>query len=251
MTGFVKPIWEATHMPATSLEVKNLSAGYGPTLVLENVSFSVPAGKRLTILGRNGMGKTTLLSSLMGLNRRYGGEIWVGGSDVASLKSSERARRGIGLVPQTRDIFRSLTVEENLLVGIKDRPKSAIQEAYDMFPRLNERRRNLGWQLSGGEQQMLSTARTILGRPSVLLLDEPLEGLAPVICDELMAAFTRLASSGEMTILLVEQRLESALDFAEDVIILERGRIVWQGTSDALRAEQGLVEHYIGVGSLH
>ena len=134
---------------------------------------------------------------------------------------------------------------------MKDRPRSVIQEAYDMFPRLHERRSNLGWQLSGGEQQMLSTARTILGRPSVLLLDEPLEGLAPVICEELMAAFTRLASSGEMTILLVEQRLESALDFAESVLILERGRIAWQGTSEALRADQGLVEHYIGVGSLH
>lgn len=238
-------------MPAALLEVRGLSAGYGPTLVLENLSFAVPAGARLTILGRNGMGKTTLLSSLMGLNRRYGGEILVDGSDVASLKSSERSRRGIGLVPQTRDIFRSLTVEENLLVGLKDRPKEAIQEAYDMFPRLLERRRNLGWQLSGGEQQMLSTARTILGKPSILLLDEPLEGLAPVICDELMAALTRLAATGEMTVLLVEQRLESALDFADGVMILERGKIVWRGTSEALRADQALVEHYIGVGSLH
>jgi branched-chain amino acid transport system ATP-binding protein len=238
-------------MPAASLDVKNLSAGYGPTIVLEDVSFSVPAGARLSILGRNGMGKTTLLSTLMGMNRRYGGEILVGGQNLSSLKSSERARLGMGLVPQTRDIFRSLTVEENLIVGIKDRPRSAIQEAYDMFPRLFERRNNLGWQLSGGEQQMLSTARTILGKPSVLLLDEPLEGLAPLICEELMAAFTRLASSGEMTIVLVEQRLESALDFAEGVLILERGRIVWQGTSEALRADHGLIEHYIGVGALH
>ncbi len=220
-------------------------------MVLENVSFSVPAGARLSILGRNGMGKTTLLSSLMGWTKRYGGAIRLDGTDVAGSKSSDRALKGIGLVPQTRDIFRSLTVEENLLVGIKDRPRSVIQEAYDMFPRLHERRRNLGWQLSGGEQQMLSTARTILGRPSVLLLDEPLEGLAPVICDELMAAFTRLAASNEMTILLVEQRLESALDFADSVMILERGQIVWQGTSEALRSDHGLVEHYIGVGSFH
>jgi len=238
-------------MPAASLEVRNLSAGYGPTIVLEDLSFSVPAGARLSILGRNGMGKTTLLSTLMGLNRRYGGEIIVGGKDLSSLKSSERARQGVGLVPQTRDIFRSLTVEENLIVGIKERPRSVIQEAYDMFPRLYERRANLGWQLSGGEQQMLSTARTILGKPSLLLLDEPLEGLAPVICEELMAAFTRLADSGEMTVLLVEQRLESALDFAESVLILERGRIVWQGASQALRDDHALVEHYIGVGSLH
>jgi branched-chain amino acid transport system ATP-binding protein len=238
-------------MPAASLEVRNLSAGYGPTIVLEDVSFSVPSGARLSIFGRNGMGKTTLLSTLMGMNRRYGGEILVDGRDLSSLKSSERAHQGVGLVPQTRDIFRSLSVEENLIVGIKDRPRSVVQEAYDMFPRLYERRNNLGWQLSGGEQQMLSTARTILGKPSVLLLDEPLEGLAPVICEELMTAFTRLASSGEMTVLLVEQHLESALDFAETVLILERGRIVWQGASETLRSESGLIEHYIGVGSLH
>lgn len=238
-------------MPAESLEVRHLSAGYGPTLVLEDISFSVRAGARLSILGRNGMGKTTLLSSLMGLTKRYGGEILLDGKDVAGLKSCDRAMRGMGLVPQTRDIFRSLTVEENLLAGLKSRPRGAIEEAYEMFPRLRERRRNLGWQLSGGEQQMLSTARTILGRPAVLLLDEPLEGLAPVICDELMAAFTRLASGGDMTILLVEQRIESALDFADSVMILERGRIVWQGTSAALRADEDLVEHYIGVGSLN
>jgi branched-chain amino acid transport system ATP-binding protein len=238
-------------MPAASLEIKDLSAGYGPTVVLEGISLAVPAGSRLALLGRNGMGKTTLLSSLMGMNRRYGGAILLDGTDVAGLRSSERARRGLGLVPQTRDIFRSLTVEENLLVGIKDRPRSVIAEAYAMFPRLKERRSNLGWQLSGGEQQMLSVARTILGRPSVLLLDEPLEGLAPVICEELMAVFTRLAGSGEMTILLVEQRLESALDFAQSVLILERGTIAWQGDVEALRTDHALVERYIGVGGLH
>ncbi|MDR7034962.1 ABC transporter ATP-binding protein [Mesorhizobium sp. BE184] len=238
-------------MPAASLEVKGLSAGYGPTVVLEDVSFAVPPGSRMAVLGRNGMGKTTLLASLMGMNRRYGGAILLEGDDVAALRSSERARRGLGLVPQTRDIFRSLTVEENLLVGIKDRPRSAIAEAYKMFPRLRERRRNLGWQLSGGEQQMLSVARTILGRPSVLLLDEPLEGLAPVICEELMAAFTQLAAGGEMTILLVEQRLESALEFAQTVLILERGTIAWQGRAETLRADPTLVERYIGVGELH
>lgn len=161
------------------------------------------------------------------------------------------SRRGVGLVPQTRDIFRSLTVEENLLAGIKDRPRNVIEEAYAMFPRLKERRRNLGWQLSGGEQQMLSTARAILGRPSLLLLDEPLEGLAPVICDELMEALTLLASRGDMTIVLVEQRLEAALDFAQTVLLLERGRAVWSGTSAELRANGGLIENYIGVGTLH
>jgi branched-chain amino acid transport system ATP-binding protein len=238
-------------MPAVSLDVSGLSAGYGPTIILENVSFSVPAGRRLSVLGRNGMGKTTLLTALMGMNRRYSGEIRLGGTDVTALNSAARAMAGLGLVPQAREIFKSLTVEENLFVGLKNRPRSAISEAYEMFPRLAERRRNLGWQLSGGEQQMLSTARTILGRPSVLLLDEPLEGLAPVICDELMAVLTRLADSGEMTILFVEQRLESALAFAEQVLVLERGRIAWAGESDALRSDHGLIERYIGVGALH
>ncbi|MBD3846056.1 ABC transporter ATP-binding protein [Bosea sp. SSUT16] len=238
-------------MPAAELEVRNLSAGYGQTHVLEDVSFSVPAGGRLSILGRNGMGKTTLLATLMGLTRHYAGSISLAGQDVTALRTTGRALGGIGLVPQTREIFKGLTVEENLFVGLKGRPRQAIEEAYALFPRLQERRRNLGSQLSGGEQQMLATARTILGQPSILLLDEPLEGLAPVICDMLMAAFTQLAASGAMTILFVEQRLESALDFAEDVIILERGRIVWSGTSAALRADGDVLERYVGVGGLH
>jgi branched-chain amino acid transport system ATP-binding protein len=238
-------------MPAAELDIRNLSAGYGQTHVLEDVSFSVPAGGRLSILGRNGMGKTTLMASLMGLTRRYAGSISLGGQDVTALGTAARAHGGIGLVPQTREIFKGLTVEENLFAGLKGRPRSAIEEAYALFPRLGERRRNLGSQLSGGEQQMLATARTILGQPSVLLLDEPLEGLAPVICDMLMEAFGRLAASGTMTILFVEQRLESALAFAEDVIILERGRIVWSGRPDALRADAEVLERYIGVGGLH
>ncbi|MGO4403493.1 ABC transporter ATP-binding protein [Bosea sp. RAF48] len=238
-------------MPAATLDVRALSAGYGQTHVLEDVSFSVPAGGRLSILGRNGMGKTTLMASLMGLTRRYAGSISLGGTDITALGTAARAHSGIGLVPQTREIFKGLTVEENLFAGLKGRTRSAIEEAYALFPRLHERRRNLGSQLSGGEQQMLATARTILGQPSVLLLDEPLEGLAPVICDMLMEAFTRLAGSGAMTILFVEQRLESALDFAEDVIVLERGRIVWSGKPAALRADAAVLERYVGVGGLH
>ena len=238
-------------MPAADLDVRNLSAGYGQTHVLEDVSFAVPAGGRLSILGRNGMGKTTLMASLMGLTRRYAGSIRLGEQDVTALGTAARAHGGIGLVPQTREIFKGLTVEENLFAGLKGRPRSAIEEAYALFPRLGERRRNLGSQLSGGEQQMLATARTILGQPAVLLLDEPLEGLAPVICDMLMEAFGRLAGSGAMTILFVEQRLESALAFADDVIILERGRIVWSGKPGALRADADVLERYIGVGGLH
>jgi len=238
-------------MPATPLEVENLSAGYGPTRVLEGVSFSVPAGARLAVLGRNGMGKTTLLATLAGQAKRYDGQIRLGSADVTTMPSAARAHQGLGYVPQARCIFPTLTVEENLFVGLKGRPKTAIEEAYQMFPRLKERRRNLGNQLSGGEQQMLSTARSILGRPSVLLLDEPLEGLAPVICEELMAAFAELAKTGDMTILLVEQRIQSALDFADHVIILERGRLAWNGTPEALSADHDAVERLLGVGGLH
>ncbi|MGI2035441.1 ABC transporter ATP-binding protein [Rhizobium panacihumi] len=238
-------------MPAAPLEVIKLSAGYGPTRVIEDVSFSVPAGERLAVLGRNGMGKTSLFATIAGQTRRYGGEIRLGGQDIAAQPSAARALSGIGYVPQTRDVFPSLTVEENLFVGLKNRPKSAVEEAYAMFPRLKERRTNLGSQLSGGEQQMLSTARTILGQPSVLLLDEPLEGLAPVICEELMAAFSLLAQSGETTILLVEQRIQSALEFADRVMIMERGRIAWTGTPQALSGDHDVVDRLLGVGGLH
>ncbi|SDP88378.1 ABC transporter ATP-binding protein [Phyllobacterium sp. OV277] len=237
-------------MPAAQLEVKNLSAGYGPTRVIENITFAAEAGSRVAVLGRNGVGKTTLFATLAGQTKRYEGTIKLGDSDLTALESAARARNGLGFVPQSRAIFPSLTVEENLFVGLKGRPRSALQEAYDMFPRLYERRANSGSKLSGGEQQMLSTARTILGRPSLLLLDEPLEGLAPVICEELMAAFSRLASSGEMTILLVEQRIQSALEFAERVIILERGRIVWDGSSDQLSKDRDTVDQLLGVASL-
>lgn len=197
------------------------------------------------------MGKTSLFATLAGQTRRFAGEINLGGQELSAKSSSDRARMGLGYVPQTRDIFPTLTVEENLLVGLKARPKSAISEAYDMFPRLKERRKNLGSQLSGGEQQMLSTARSILGEPSVLLLDEPLEGLAPVICEELMAAFHSLAQSGKMTIMLVEQRIQSALDFAEEAIVLERGQIAWKGSPKLLAADHATVERLLGVGGLH
>lgn len=238
-------------MPAAQLEVANLSAGYGQTRVVEDVSFTVPAGSRLAVLGRNGVGKTTLFATIAGQTRRYSGTIRLDGKELGNLESASRARSGLGYVPQARCIFPSLTVEENLLVGLKDRERTAIAEAYDMFPRLKERRRNLGSQLSGGEQQMLSTARTILGKPTVLLLDEPLEGLAPVICEELMAAFSKLAAAGDMTILLVEQRIQSALDFADHVLVLERGQIAWSGTPAELSTDPATVERLLGVGGLH
>jgi branched-chain amino acid transport system ATP-binding protein len=235
-------------MPAAALEITNLSAGYGPTRIIEGISFAVKAGDRLAVLGRNGMGKTTLLASLMGLTTRHGGEIRLGEQDLTAKRTSARADLGIGYVPQTRDIFASLTVEENLRTGLKGRPASALDEAYAMFPRLRERRGNYGKQLSGGEQQMLSMARTLLGKPSILLLDEPLEGLAPVICDELMALLVKLAATGEVTIILVEQQIERALAFADSVMVLERGRTSWTGTPDVLTADRALVDRLVGVG---
>ncbi|MBP0438695.1 ABC transporter ATP-binding protein [Tianweitania sediminis] len=238
-------------MPAATLHVNGLSSGYGRTVIVEDVSFSVPAGQRMAIIGRNGMGKTTLLSTLMGLTTHHAGTIAVEGAGVEKLSASRRAYAGLGYVPQTRDIFRTLTVEENLVSGLKGRAKTNLDEAYHLFPRLRERRRNLGWQLSGGEQQMLSTARALLGKPSVLLLDEPLEGLAPVICQELMAAFTELAKAGTTTILLVEQNLKTALAFAEEVLVMERGRIVWSGQSEALSSEPHLIDKFMGVAGVH
>ena len=234
-------------MPA-ALEINGLCAGYGPTRIIEDISFKVAAGDRLAVLGRNGMGKTTLLATLMGLTTRHGGSVGIGGEDVTAMRTSARVGRGIGYVPQTRDIFSSLTVEENLRTGLKGRPASALDEAYAMFPRLRERRGNYGKQLSGGEQQMLSMARTLLGKPQVLLLDEPLEGLAPVICDELMALLSTLAASKEVTIILVEQQIERALDFADSVMVMERGRTSWTGKPERLRSDRELVDRLVGVG---
>ncbi len=235
-------------MAAAALEVDRLSAGYGPTRIISELSFEVSAGGRLAILGRNGVGKTTLLATLMGLTTHQGGRIRAGGADITALKPSARAWSGIGYVPQTRDIFRSLTVEENLIAGLKGRDKAALEEVYALFPRLAERRSNFGQQLSGGEQQMLTLARTLLGKPSILLLDEPLEGLAPVICDQIMETVGQLAQSGEMTIILVEQQIERALDFAEAAMVIERGRAVWRGAPAELRADHALVDSLLGVG---
>lgn len=225
------------------LEAKGLTAGYGQTRIIEGISLSAPAGSRIALLGRNGVGKTTTLASLVGQTRRHAGTLTLDGIDLTELSASRRAELGLGYVPQTRDIFRSLSVEENLVTGLKGRPRAALEEAYAMFPRLKERRRNGGGALSGGEQQMLSVARALLGQPSVLLLDEPLEGLAPVICDQLMQVLTTL----KMTIILVEQQVDRALDFAEQVIFLERGRVMHQGAVADVRNDHALTERFLGV----
>lgn len=197
----------------------------------------------MALLGRNGVGKTTTLASIMGQTTRHAGFIHLGGEDLTSLKSSTRAAKGLGYVPQTRDIFPSLSVEENLVAGLKGRPRHELEEAYLLFPRLKERRRNPGVSLSGGEQQMLAIARTLLGQPKVLLLDEPLEGLAPVICDQLMVALASLS----MGILLVEQQIDRALDFCDSVVVLDRGHVVHRGGAKAFRGDSALMERHLGL----
>lgn len=233
-------------MTAASLDVAGLGAGYGQTRILDDIGFSIPPGGRLALLGRNGMGKSTLLATIAGQTRRYAGAIRLNGRDITHLDGSARALAGLGYVPQGRAIFKSLTVEENLLVGLKDRPRSAVGEAYDLFPRLGERRRNPAIRLSGGEQQMLTFARALLGEPSLLLLDEPLEGLAPAVSQELLAAIHQLAASKRTTVLLVEQQLAPALAFADAVLILERGHIAWCGTPAQLDSQT--INRLLGLG---
>ncbi len=233
------------------LHIQDLTAGYGPVQVLHGVNLSLTLGGRLALIGRNGVGKTTLLKAVMGLADVKSGQVRLDGQDITKWSARERAHAGIGYVPQTRDIFPSLTVEENLLAGLKGRARSALDEAYALFPRLAERRQNGGQQLSGGEQQMLSVARTLLGKPRLLLLDEPLEGLAPIICIELMRAFEHLTQDAGVAVLLVEQRVDDALRFAPQVVVLERGEVVLESESAALRQRQDLLERYVGVAGAH
>ena len=229
------------------LELDGLVAGYGPLTVLHSVSFSIAAGARTCLIGRNGVGKSTVLKSIMGLTDWRAGAVRWRGRDIARRSTVERARLGIGYVPQTRDIFPSLSVEENLIAGLRNRPKSGIERAYQLFPRLKERRNNGGAQLSGGEQQMLSVARTLLGEPQLLLLDEPLEGLAPIICEELIAAFDMLSHDEGVAILLVEQKVQEALAFAQQAIVLDHGAVVHAGHSTELLDDPAILDRYISV----
>jgi branched-chain amino acid transport system ATP-binding protein len=233
------------------LHIENLTAGYGAIQVLHGVNLSLASGGRLALIGRNGVGKTTLLKAVIGLADVKAGQVRLDGQDITKWSARERAHAGIGYVPQTRDIFPSLTVEENLLAGLKGRPRSALDEAYALFPRLAERRLNGGQQLSGGEQQMLSVARTLLGKPRLLLLDEPLEGLAPIICIELMRAFEHLAQDTGVAVLLVEQKVDDALRFAPRAMVLERGEVVHESSSAALSQRKDLLERYVGVAGAH
>ncbi|MDA7418398.1 ABC transporter ATP-binding protein [Xenophilus arseniciresistens] len=229
------------------LQVKAARAGYGPMTVLDGLTFEVGRGERLAMIGRNGVGKTTALRAVMGVIPLRGGAVLFEGEDVSRMSAHQRAERGLGLVPQTRDVFPSLSVEENLLAGLKRRPRAALQEAYELFPRLAERRRNGGNQLSGGEQQMLSVARALLGRPKLLLMDEPLEGLAPLIRQELLAAFRYMSQQTGIAVVIVEQQVEEALAYASRALILDHGAVVHDAPAEALAQDTGTLERWVGL----
>ena len=229
------------------LQLEAVVAGYGPTTVLNGLSFEMAAQERLAMVGRNGVGKTTALRAIMGLVPLRSGHVRFKGQDVSALAPHQRAALGLGYVPQTRDIFPSLTVEENLLAGLKRRSRSALDEAYALFPRLAERRRNGGAQLSGGEQQMLSVARALLGQPSLLLLDEPLEGLAPLIRQELLNAFRNLSQQTGIAVVIVEQQVDEALGYAERALILDHGAVVHSGGAAALLEDPETLERWVGM----
>jgi branched-chain amino acid transport system ATP-binding protein len=231
---------------STLLAVTRLRSGYGDAIVIDGCSLSINAGEAVALLGRNGVGKTTLLVTLMGLARvRGGGMQWMG-RDLARMRASERARVGIGWVPQEREIFSSLSVEENLTVTALPGPWS-LQRVYQLFPRLQERRKNFGNELSGGEQQMLAMGRALMLNPKLLLLDEPLEGLAPVIVEELCAAIRAMVDAEGQALILVEQHITQALSLTHRAIVLERGRIVHEGESEALRANPHALDRWIGI----
>jgi branched-chain amino acid transport system ATP-binding protein len=234
-------------MSTADLTLERLRAGYGRTVVLDGVSLSLQSGATLAVLGRNGVGKTTLLSTIMGHTTLHGGTIRFRGRDITALPAYARCRAGIGLVPQEREIFPSLTLEENLTVA--QRPgRWTLERVYDFFPRLAERRRNRGNQLSGGEQQMLAIGRALMGNPLLLLMDEPLEGLAPVIVDALLSGLDRLKREDDVALLLVEQHARLALEFAENAVILDRGAVVFSGASRPLLEAPERLAGLIGVG---
>jgi branched-chain amino acid transport system ATP-binding protein len=228
------------------LELKGVRAGYGDAVVLDDVSFEVPRNGSLAVLGRNGVGKSTLLLTIMGYTRLQRGSIFFGGKDITHLASHRRAQLGIGWVAQEREIFPSLSVEENLTVAARP-GRWGLDAVYELFPRLNERRGNMGNQLSGGEQQMLAVARALMTNPSLLLLDEPLEGLAPIIVEALAEAFKRLVVERSLAIVLVEQHTDIAIALTQDAVLIERGRIAHRARSSELARDSATVERLVGL----
>jgi branched-chain amino acid transport system ATP-binding protein len=230
---------------ASALEFRGVCAGYGETVVLENIDFALAAGENVSIIGRNGVGKTTLLATAMGHTRLHSGDIWLAGNSIARMPIYGRALAGLGYVPQEREIFPSLSVHENLAIGA--RPGDWTQaRVFALFPRLQERLTNMGNQLSGGEQQMLSIARALLTNPTVLLMDEPTEGLAPVLVETLTAVLLKLRDSG-LSIVLVEQNSRVALAFSERTMVMDKGRIVYDGASTALRDDPEKLARLVGI----
>jgi len=233
------------------LRLDGVRAGYGAAdgaVVVDDISFSLAAGESLALLGRNGMGKTTLLATLIGATRLHAGSMTFAGLDLAAVASHRRAALGLGWVPQERGIFASLSVEENLTVAA--RPGAwTLARIYALFPRLGERRGNRGNALSGGEQQMLAIARALMVNPRLLLLDEPLEGLAPLIVADLLAAIRQMTEAGDMAIILVEQHARQILPLTQQALVLERGRSVYCGPSASLVGERDRLDQWLGIGA--
>ena len=221
---------------ADVLKLTGVRAGYGETVVLEDIAFSLPERGSLAVLGRNGVGKTTLLATLIGRTTFHAGRIEYQGRPIEGLPAYDRARLGIGYVPQEREIFPSLTVEENLTVAARPGPWT-LGRVYELFPGIERRRAHMGNQNSGGEQQMLAIGRALMGNPALLLMDEPLEGLAPIIVETLLRALARLIREESLTVILVEQHAKLALEVAQKALVLNRGRISYLGTSAELLAD--------------
>ena len=238
-------------MAKAALELDAVSAGYGETVVLEDIGLRLDEGETISLIGRNGVGKTTLLATVMGHNTLHGGDVRLHGKTIARLAPHRRNWAGLGYVPQEREIFPSLTLRENLEVAARPRAQAGgwtLDKVFALFPRLAERQDNRGNQLSGGEQQMLAIARALIGNPSVVLMDEPSEGLAPVIVEELARVVKRLAASEGLTMILVEQNTRLALDISPRTAVLDRGRIVYDGPSETLKRDPDKLHRLIGVG---
>ena len=228
------------------LRVEGLSAGYGEAVVLTDISFSLGEGETLALLGRNGTGKTTLINTLAGATRQHGGSISLAGKALHKLPSHERAAAGIGWVPQERNIFKSLTVHENL-TAVERAGRWNPQRVYEMFPRLAERKGNLGTQLSGGEQQMLAVGRALVVNPKLLLLDEPLEGLAPIIVEELLRAIRRITRDEGLAAIIVEQHPQAVLAISDHAVVLDHGNVVHADSAANLRLQPEVLERLLGV----
>ena len=230
------------------LAVKGLRAGYGEAVVVQGIDLSLAQGESLALLGRNGTGKTTFLNTLAGATRRHAGSITLGGVDISAMASHRRAAAGIGWVPQERNIFKSLTVDENLTAVARPGPWT-VKRAYEMFPRLAERQSNMGNQLSGGEQQMLAVARALVLNPRLLLLDEPLEGLAPIIVEELLRSIARVVRDEGMSAIIVEQNPRHILPITQHAVVLDRGAIVHRGHSSALMQDKAMLDAWLAVSA--